>query len=175
MSVRLSWSSAATLRSTSSQILQRGLGNLTFGLRRGRNQLTAFTVEPGRFTLERSKPGELDEILFPKLTHARELSLDECNFLGLRILLRGETGNLLAKLGDPLPQLRLLAAASRFAQVEKLGLAIHRRCAVGIIRLRNELGGESDRIQPVAFAFESCLARHHLAQAFGDDRQVRAR
>jgi hypothetical protein len=64
--------------------------------------LTAFTVEPGRFTLERSKPGELDEILFPKLTHARQLSLDECNFLGLRILLRGETGNLLPKLGDPL-------------------------------------------------------------------------
>src|SRR5262249_14849193 len=117
--------------------LQRSLGNLTFGLRRGRNQLTAFTVEPGRFTLERSKPGELDEILFPKLTHARQLSLDECNFPGLRILLRGETGNPLPKLGDAFPQPRLLAAASRFAQVEKLAFAIHRRCAVGITRVRN--------------------------------------
>src|SRR5262245_64003075 len=63
--------------------LQRRLGNLTFGLRRGRNQLTAFAIEPGRFTLQRSKPGELDQVLFPKLAHARQLSLDERNFLGL--------------------------------------------------------------------------------------------
>src|SRR5262249_31261191 len=68
--------------------LQRRLSDFAFGLRRGRNQLTAFTIEPGRFTLERSKPGELDQILLPKLTHACQLSLDECNFLGLRILLR---------------------------------------------------------------------------------------
>src|SRR5262249_56606318 len=61
--------------------LQRGLGNLTFGLRRGRNQLTAFTVEPRRFTLERSKPGELDQTLVPKIAHACQLALDERNFL----------------------------------------------------------------------------------------------
>src|SRR5262245_36101287 len=117
--------------------LQRRLGDFAFGLRRGRNQLTAFTIEPGRFTLERREPIELDQILVPKITHPCKLSLDERNFLGLRILLRGETGNLLPKLGDPLSQLRLLAAASRFAQAEKLAFAIHRRCTVGITLVRN--------------------------------------
>src|SRR5262249_33879750 len=115
----------------------RRLGDFAFGLRRGRNQLAAFTVEPSRFTLERSKPGELDQILFPKLAHARQLSLDECNFLGLRILLRGEAGNLLPNLGVPLPHLRLLAAASRLAQAEKLAFAIHRLCTVGITLVRD--------------------------------------
>src|SRR5262249_48390840 len=129
---------------------------------RGRTQLTAFPIEPGRFTLERSKAGELDEILFPKLTHACQLSLDECDFLGLRILLRGETGNLLPKLGGPLPQLRLLAPASRFAQIEEFAFAIHRRSAVGIACARKQLGGKDDRVRPVAFAFEPCLARRQL-------------
>src|SRR5262249_40188998 len=59
--------------------LQRSLSDLTFGLRRGRNQLTAFTVEPGRFTLERREPIELDQILVPKITHACQLALDERN------------------------------------------------------------------------------------------------
>src|SRR5262249_910993 len=61
--------------------LQRSLGNLAFGLRRGRNQLTAFTVEPGRFTLERSKPGELDDTRVPTSAHASKLAVDERNFL----------------------------------------------------------------------------------------------
>src|SRR5262245_13232202 len=157
------------------QNLQRGLGDLAFCLRRGRNQLTAFTVEPGRLALERREPGELNQILVPKITHACKLSLDERNFFCLRILLRGETGNFLAKLGDPLLQLRLLAAASRFAQVEKLALAIHRRGAVRIARARHQLSRENDRIPPVALAFEPCLARHQLVQALGDDREVCAR
>src|SRR5262245_9579068 len=117
--------------------LQRRLGDFAFGLRRGRNQLTAFTVEPSRLALERREPGDLNQILVPKITHPCKLSLDERNFFCLRILLCGETGNFLAKLGDPLLQLRLLAAASRFAQAEKLAFAIHRRCTVGITLVRN--------------------------------------
>src|SRR5262245_51284088 len=61
--------------------LQRGLGNLTFGLRRGRNQLTAFAIEPRRLAFERREPIELDQILVPKIAHACQLALDERNFL----------------------------------------------------------------------------------------------
>jgi len=37
------------------------------------------------------------------------------------------------------------------------------------------LGRENDRVPPVAFAFEPCLTRPQLVQAFGDDRRVCAR
>jgi hypothetical protein len=37
------------------------------------------------------------------------------------------------------------------------------------------LGRENDRVPPIAFALEPCLARPQLVQAFADDRQVRAR
>src|SRR5262249_50530607 len=65
------------------QNLQRVLGDLAFGLRRRRNQLTAFTVEPRRLAFERREPIELDQILVPKITHACQLALDERNFLCL--------------------------------------------------------------------------------------------
>src|SRR5262249_29405209 len=70
------------------QNLQRGFGDLAFGLRRGRNQLTAFTVEPRRLALECREPIELDQILVPKIAHACQLTLEQRNFLCLGILLR---------------------------------------------------------------------------------------
>jgi len=82
--------------------LQRGLGDLAFGLRRGRDQLATFAVEPGRLAFKCREPVELNQILVPKVTHACQLSLHERNFFCLRILLGGKAGNFLAKLGDPL-------------------------------------------------------------------------
>jgi hypothetical protein len=65
------------------QDLQGGFGDLAFGLRRRRDQLTAFAVEPGRLALEGGEPAELNQILAPEIAHACQLSLDQRNLFGL--------------------------------------------------------------------------------------------
>ena len=97
--MRLSWSSAATLRSTNSPIfgvdlahvlgdlaaqilidlddLQLGLGDFAFGLRDRGDQLRALAFEPRGVALERGQPRDLHKIVFPELADAFELLADQ--------------------------------------------------------------------------------------------------
>src|SRR5205814_6529719 len=80
--------------------LQLGLGDLALDLGRRGDQLAAFALEPRLLALERREPGELNQILRPKLLDARELASDQAELLILSALLCGEAPRLLLELLD---------------------------------------------------------------------------
>ena len=145
MSMRLSWSSAATLRSTSSAILPRisrelladlgaqilvdlqdlqlGLGDLALGLGDRGDERAALALEARGVALERGHALDLDEVLAPEVAHALELLRDQLDLALLRGDLVGR-GPLICSLScaDALPELRLLAVPGRAAE-SRTGLA----------------------------------------------------
>ena len=108
------------------QDLQLGLGDLALGLRHRRDQLSALAVEPRRLALERGEAGDLDQVLAPEVAHALELLLDQLDLLGLGVLLRGQAGDLLLELDDPLAELLLLAVRALRRRLEQFALAVER-------------------------------------------------
>ena len=155
-------------------ILQLGLGDLASGLRRRRDQLAAFALEPRGFAFERGQPGQLDQVFGIEFVHACELAMDEVNLFGLRGLLCGEPLDFLPELGDLLAQLIPLSVARRTTQSEQLHLARHRRRHFGVVGVARQLCRERDHRGAVAFGRKAGLAGEQLVEALGDDRQVGA-
>ena len=99
--MRLSWSSAVTLRSTNSpdfavdlahilgdfaaeilvdlDDLQLGFGDLALGLRNRSDELRAFALDAGAVALQRGQAGDRHQIFLPELAHAFQLFLDQIN------------------------------------------------------------------------------------------------
>src|SRR5262249_59376132 len=124
-------------------------------LRGRRDRLRTFALEPHRLPFERRESRELDQILVPKRAHAFELALNELDLLGLGLLQRDVSADLLFKLADPLLQLCFLPGARGSPQVEQLALAVDRARDVGIVLARKQRRVEHDLIGAVAFAREA--------------------
>ena len=143
--MRLSRSSAVTLRSTYSPILlsvsrsclatsldevlidlqdlQLGLGDLALGLRGRGDELATLALQPRFLALQRGQTIDLNQVLLPQILYALQFLLDQRDFLVLGVLLRLQAGDLLVELSDTLLQLVLLAEPRLAPQIEQLALA----------------------------------------------------
>ena len=166
MSTRLSWSSAATLRSTNSPILpstsrsslrdfaaeilidlddlQLDLADLAAGLRHRGDRLRALALEPRRLAFERDQPIDLHQVLVPKRPHAFELALDQLDLLRFCLLQRRVPADFLVELGDALLELRLLAEPGAAPQLEQLAFAVDGGGDVGFVCARQQSSREGD-------------------------------
>ncbi len=144
--------------------LQLGLGDLAFDLGRAGDQLSAFPLEPRLLALQRGEPGELNQILRPKLLDADELAADQAEFLVLGGLLRSKPPRLFLELVDALPILRLLPLPGRAAQLEQLALALHHIGDLGVAPAREHLVRKLDGRSAVPLALEPRFAADQLVQ-----------
>ncbi len=101
--------------------LQLGLGNFSLRLGGGGRQLAPLTLEARHLALRRRVLGDGYQFLHPKLVLALQLDLHELQLFDLRLLLRGETTNLLFELGDAFAQLSFLSGTRHPAAFEQRG------------------------------------------------------
>src|SRR5581483_5776151 len=98
--------------------LKLRFADLRLGLGDRGQQLPAFTVEPGRFALQRGQSRQRHQALVIKVLHAGELPLDQLQLFGPRIDLHLQAGDFLIELGNAALQQILLALARAGAGLE---------------------------------------------------------
>src|SRR3954470_17613622 len=196
MSIRLSWSSAATFFSTSSDVLARiSAKSLPTSVRRSWSICricssvsvilplvwamddTKEPRSPSSRTASRSSAvtaRDWDQVLVPELAHPLELVPDQDNLAPLGRDLVDHALDLLVQLSDALLQLRLLALARRAAQLEKARLVPEQARNLRLSPARGQLGGEAHPLPPVLFGLETGLPGRELVHALCDHGEVGA-
>src|SRR5262245_18343914 len=100
--------------------LQLDLTDLAARLGYSRDRLRALALEACRLPFERDQSIDLYQVLGPECPHAFELALDQLDLLGFCLLQCRVSADLLVKLSDALPELRLLAEPGIAPQLEQL-------------------------------------------------------
>ena len=139
MSMRLSWSTAAILRSESSESFERvsirsfptssqilinlnnlkfDLGDFALGLRDHPRQLTALAFQTSTITLQRVEPRYWHEILLPQAANTFQFAKDEIDLLLLGLGLPRVTFDLILKLRPTFLKLRLLPISGLASKIE---------------------------------------------------------
>src|SRR5262245_34384248 len=85
------------------------------------------------------------------------------------------SADLLVKLPDALPELRLLAEPGTTSQLEQLTFALDGSGGIGLVHAGQQSSREDDLLDLIALASQPGLARGHLVEALGDDSEIGSR
>src|SRR5262245_45054994 len=155
--------------------LQLDLADLATRLGYSRDRLCTLALEARCLSFKRDQSIDLYQVLVPKRPYAFELTLNQLDFLGLCLLQCSVSTNLLVKLCDPLPELRLLAKPGTASQLEQFAFALDGSGGIGLVHTGQQSSREADLLDLIALARQPGLARAHLVEALGDDSEICSR
>ena len=187
MSIRLSRSSPAILRSLSSPMgpylaqllgglttrvvvdlndLKLGLGDLPAARGFGSDQLSALTLKARRVALKGDHTGEWDQLLFPKRHHTFELLVDQGDLAAFGFNLLFKATDFFPELVGTLAKLRFLPASRLHPQVEELAL-VRQDMRDGALHVfaGQQIVGEANGVGGILLGLEARLLGMQFVQA----------
>src|SRR5262245_18961616 len=155
--------------------LQLDLADLATRLGYSRDRLCTLALEARCLPFKRDQSIDLYQVLVPECPYAFELALDQLDLLNFCLLQCRVSADLLVKLPDALPELRLLAEPGTASQLEQLAFALDGSGGIGLVHAGQPSSREGDLLDLIALASQPGLARGHLVEALGDDSEIGSR